>query len=198
MTKYDKMINTTYGRLLIRDIVGYTKDKSGRARLVVSCECSCGNVVEKIADNILAGYTKSCGCLKKESSVKTLMEYKSLGQPPWNKRADDEAVVIRMLQHYRSGAKRRGYSFDLTEEDFKQLIQKPCHYCGSPPNGGYSKGDFLVNGIDRVNNSLGYTLDNSVPCCSLCNSMKSTLPVDVFTSHVEKISNFLRNPNGNN
>ena len=44
-----------------------------------------------------------------------------------------------------------------------------------------------VNGIDRIDSTLGYTSANTVPCCSLCNSMKSTLSPDNFIAHIKQI-----------
>ena len=48
-------------------------------------------------------------------------------------------------------------------------------------------------GIDRVDNSLGYTLENSVSCCSKCNYMKKTLNVENFLLHIAKIYNYNKN-----
>jgi len=44
-----------------------------------------------------------------------------------------------------------------------------------------------MNGVDRVNNKIGYRVDNCVPCCSVCNIMKNTLGVADFLAHVQRI-----------
>jgi hypothetical protein len=49
-------------------------------------------------------------------------------------------------------------------------------------------GVFIGNGVDRVENSLGYSVDNCVACCKICNWMKLTLSVDEFKAHVIKIA----------
>ena len=46
---------------------------------------------------------------------------------------------------------------------------------------------FLHNGVDRVNNDLGYTIENSVTCCSLCNYMKRGMSLSDFIIHINKI-----------
>ena len=63
---------------------------------------------------------------------------------------------------YKSGAKRRGYDFNLTEEQFTAILNKPCMYCGSTEN----------IGVDRLDNSKGYDVDNCISCCSMCNMSK--------------------------
>ena len=63
-----------------------------------------------------------------------------------------------------------------------------CHYCGKPPNKSHRKCDtFLYNGLDRVDNSIGYIASNVVPCCYICNKMKGELPVEVFLEHLNNI-----------
>ena len=48
----------------------------------------------------------------------------------------------------------------------------------------------LVNGIDRLDSSKGYTINNCVPCCSKCNLMKSNFKKEDFLQHISKIYNF--------
>jgi len=61
---------------------------------------------------------------------------------------------------------KRGYGdFQLNFDEFSEIVQKSCHYCN------YIK-ENEVNGIDRVNNDLGYTKENCVPSCWKCNRMK--------------------------
>jgi hypothetical protein len=82
---------------------------------------------------------------------------------------------------YRTRAKRKNIEFTLTLEQFKNIILQPCHYCG----------EYLEEkehcGVDRVDNNLGYTLVNCVPCCRRCNRWKSALTLERFSSHVQKI-----------
>jgi hypothetical protein len=80
---------------------------------------------------------------------------------------------------YKRGAKIRGYSFDLTLEEFSSLWNKPCHYCNDPIDG---------IGLDRKENTIGYTIDNTVSCCADCNWMKNKLPYKDFIDKCIKIS----------
>lgn len=68
----------------------------------------------------------------------------------------------------RRAATARKIPWDLTVEQFTQLINlATCHYCSTTtmPETG--------SGLDRKDNSLGYTLTNVVPCCFTCNKIKS-------------------------
>lgn len=59
-------------------------------------------------------------------------------------------------------AKQRGKDFLLTKEEFLQMFQTPCFFCGEP----------LARGVDRKDNDLGYSNENCVSCCATCNLMK--------------------------
>ena len=50
----------------------------------------------------------------------------------------------------------------------QKLLDKECYYCHY-----YKKEE--VNGIDRVDNTKGYTKENSVSCCEMCNRIKLLL-----------------------
>lgn len=43
------------------------------------------------------------------------------------------------------------------------------------------------NGIDRVDSSKGYTLDNCVPCCSKCNYAKHEMSVEEFKEYITNV-----------
>jgi hypothetical protein len=79
---------------------------------------------------------------------------------------------------YKYGAKTRNHPFLITLDEFKLFWQKPCTYCGDP---------IQHIGLDRVDNSIGYELNNIVSCCSVCNRMKMTLNKDVFLKQCLKI-----------
>ena len=86
---------------------------------------------------------------------------------------------------YKSNATKRGRAFDLTMEQFDSITSKPCHYCGEYDV--YE--DMAFTGVDRIDSSKGYSFDNCVPCCRMCNSMKSDLNLDIFLKKINKIYN---------
>jgi hypothetical protein len=81
-------------------------------------------------------------------------------------------------------AKRRGYSWELTDDEAIKLLTGDCYYCGAAPSNETQHknqyGTFRRNGIDRIDNSIGYTQANCVPCCSACNYAKRELSHDEF------------------
>ncbi len=90
---------------------------------------------------------------------------------------------------------KRGYSFNLSKDDFKELTLQNCTYCGSEPlyrintHTTDNHGDYIYNGVDRVDNARGYEVDNCVTCCKLCNQMKMNLQLEEFKRHINKINN---------
>lgn len=90
--------------------------------------------------------------------------------------------INRRYYFYRAGAERRGREFSLTKEQFTILVNGECEYCGCQP--------CPKNGIDRVENSKGYTVDNCVTCCPICNKMKGTMSTESFIEKCAKISQF--------
>jgi hypothetical protein len=70
---------------------------------------------------------------------------------------------------HRRAATAKGIPHELTEEDYVKLQNSECYLCGI-------QGDI---GIDRKDSEIGYTKDNSYPCCSACNYMKKTDPTNL-------------------
>ena len=44
------------------------------------------------------------------------------------------------------------------------------------------------NGIDRVDNNIGYTEENTVPCCEFCNRAKLNNTEEYFKTKIIKIA----------
>lgn len=92
-----------------------------------------------------------------------------------------------MFALYLRSAERRGLAFELDRAEFLRVIACPCAYCGAMP-----PADTKRNGLDRVDNSAGYTPQNIVPCCYPCNQMKGTRTSQAFLDHVASIMRFQR------
>jgi hypothetical protein len=80
--------------------------------------------------------------------------------------------TINSVYHaYKQSARRRNLIFELTKQDFKNFWGKPCFYSGEPVEKA---------GLDRIDNSKGYTINNVVSCNKDVNKMKRNLSKEYF------------------
>jgi hypothetical protein len=111
---------------------------------------------------------------KKEKNAKRRLHYQENRESLLKYKQTDKALYT----NYKSEARRRKRKiFDLKFDDFKKLINSNCTYCNVSN----------CRGIDRIDNNIGYVLENSTPCCHRCNRMKSDLSVPLFLAHIKKI-----------
>lgn len=102
------------------------------------------------------GWSSSCKDCKKK-------EWKN-----WSRRND----IKNRYRFYKWNAKRNFRNFEITEEQFRKLIEKgECYYCGSTDK---------RLGLDRLDSSLGYELHNIVVACRRCNIAKNDMEVKEF------------------
>ena len=148
-------------------------------------QCSCGKTTK-----YNSAYIKKC--LKNGKAQGCFECTKNLIRP--NMRLKDfEGAKRNVFSNYKQAAKRRKYLFELSEEEFFKIIVQNCFYCNEPPNMTlrYKKrrsyDGFKFNGVDRINNIIGYTFKNCVPCCKICNNSKSTLSKQEWFEWLKKI-----------
>lgn len=151
-------------------------DRAGRSDGGVAmwnCRCACG-VTRAVASVALRnGASASCGCWAREV----------------NRAPDGVSGLISLRTRYRHSAKNKGLLFELTLDEFQKLTSSPCHYCGALPGRKitFNKKPYTTytfNGIDRKDNTLGYVLDNCLPCCIDCNSCKGARAYTEFLTLV--------------
>lgn len=177
------MVGQKFGRLLV-----ISRAPSRHKRAYWNCICDCGRTCVANGKWVRQGKKQSCGCLRSELSrlrMPALIAGNVL--PP------GEAAFNLLYATYRSSAEKRGLEFVLTKGDFALLTQRDCFYCGMKPSQickPFIGGGYLYNGIDRNDNSLGYTLINSVSCCKLCNWMKNQFDAKDFLNHCRMIVEF--------
>lgn len=79
------------------------------------------------------------------------------------------------------------------------MIHLPCHYCGRQdcnkidiPSKSRDRipllQNFRYNGIDRVDNTKGYTIQNTVPCCMVCNRAKNSMSYREFIEYLDALT----------
>lgn len=101
---------------------------------------------------------------------------------------------------YKNRAQRKGLVFRISEKKFKEITSQRCYYCSTKPytvsvvnnitysTEGKQHSAYVFNGIDRIDNSKGYYSRNVVPCCGICNRMKSAMTMYQFLTHVAIIN----------
>jgi len=161
------------------EVLGYDEEKHEW-----QVKCACGNQKTVKTGNLKSA--KSCGCLQgyKDPSTRRKRE------------VPDQVAALRYLfKEYRSRAKRFQIEFTLTEAEFSQLVQNPCHYCGSFPSNSQSitrkktglKENLAYSGLDRCDPQAGYTTSNVLPACWPCNRAKGKMTGQEFLEFLRRI-----------
>jgi hypothetical protein len=155
------------------------------------CKCICGNEKTVRTGDLISGNVKSCGCLDKEH--KDEFAKQSIGKPSASRLPNGKAGLNKAFDRYVQNAKKRGIEFLLTIDEAESLFTGICYYCKKLPSmvdrsnkdkvEGYSI--FIHNGIDRVDNSRGYSTDNCVSCCKKCNNLKQGVTVNIARKIVQ-------------
>lgn len=157
------------------------------------CQCECGNIITIQTIQATSGNTKSCGCLKLE----LLREPERVAKLT-NKQYESNIASARRVWR---GYTHRDEKCNITFEQFFDLSQQNCTYCGIEPNTTYNwttsckeasemakeTGNFKYNGLDRKDNALHHTLDNCVPCCKYCNRAKNDRNVEEFMTYIDRL-----------
>ncbi|CAE8718305.1 unnamed protein product [Polarella glacialis] len=74
----------------------------------------------------------------------------------------------------------------LTNAQFREIVEKPCFYCGKEPR----KGEHY-NGLDRLDNTVRvYTSESCVACCGTCNIMKYRWTLGEFLEHCKRVATY--------
>lgn len=176
------MIGKKFNKLLIEEFA-YVKQGNSYWK----CLCDCGKEVIVPRHALKSNNTTSCGCAKIYNNKK------------------GEIGLKRLYSQYKSQAVKNDREFNISIEEFKRLTSSTCTYCGSSPVSvimirvnknkevqEFSK--YLYNGLDRVDSSKDYNLDNVVPCCKWCNIAKRDRSVEDFLNHISNIYQYsLRN-----
>jgi len=173
-SKQDTLFNKKFGMLTIIDKY-YDEEKK---ELFWLSKCDCGNkkIVKTKGSDLRNGKVKSCGCFRRRR-----LQY---GENSFN----------RLYDTYKRRSLQKGFPFNLSKEEFREITSRNCFYCGvepkqkaGPTKKGY--GYYVYNGIDRIDSTKGYEKDNIVTCCGQCNISKNNYSYDEFLEWVGRIYN---------
>lgn len=184
LAKTADMIGRRFGHLVVESQAPSRRTLDGQKHPYRAvrwyCRCDCGRVVD--VAGVQLRYTKGA---RQCRPCARILAGKKLRLP------DGVASRNNAWAGMRNRAKRYGRVWELDDAVFDTLIKLPCYYCGAPPGNkatSYVSGSMVVyQGIDRIDSNQGYTKENSVPCCGICNRWKSDIPVEEFKAHVKRI-----------
>ena len=158
--------------------------------------CICGKQCIKGISSVKHGYTKSCGCLQKQKAAENAKHFSRIqtkartaaninrrGKPNFGKRISIKQLCInKIFADYKNSAKRDNRIFELSKLDIETLIFSQCDRCGRLPTREFvakrirlDNESIYWNGIDRIDNSKGYTLNNVRPYCWDCNNARGSM-----------------------
>jgi len=138
-------ISEKFGRLTVLGSSFYV----GRRQFVV-CECTCGNVVVVILDNIKRGRTRSCGCWYRETIA-------------------THATTHGLRRHplYAVWCGMKGRCYNPASTKYYCYGARGITICDEWRNGFLAFYEFAVAGgwksglqIDRIDNDMGYSPEN--------------------------------------
>lgn len=167
----DDLEGKRFGKLVVTAHVRRRTGKTGNSLIYWKCVCDCGTEHWAWSWNLKAGNVKSCGCL--------------------SKLPDGECAIRNIYRSYRNKARIYNREFSISIDEFKKITSQNCNYCNCEPykiaRNKYKTGETLYNGLDRVNNNGGYTLDNIVACCERCNRAKLEMGHQEFLEWIAKV-----------
>ncbi len=188
MAKRRDIIGQTFGQLTV---ISELSVRSVLGHIMIKCSCSCGNSTIVRKSSVTYGTSTSCGCIRIQLRRKI---------------AGGVSIHTKFCA-YKSSASARGYIFLLTKEQFKQISAQNCHYCNKPPapHNRYYKLDgsllagrtskesadrawITFNGVDRKDNTIGYVIENCVPCCASCNLAKGEMSENTYIEHCRQVA----------
>lgn len=159
-----------FGKLVVLELSETKKGKSWW-----KCICDCGQFCYRMAATLQRGFNSNCGCLKTGP-----------------RKDPREMGLNQLIQTYKENARQRGHEYSLSKEKFNELISNNCHYCGISPSKKFSArygwADITYNGIDRMNNEIGYIEENCVTCCTDCNYLKNKRNYKEFLDKIKLIA----------
>lgn len=196
-----------YNSRYIKDKKDVVKENACKSKKCIEC-CEIKTVVENFSINTNT-YRNVCkACINKKKYYENYRNRKRLEDNASfvaNNTLVHRKWVENNKEHFLIYMKKYGTSISgivsrynsrkrsENSDDFKNLIAEliilPCFYCGH-------KDDEYYNGVDRINSSVGYTKENSVPCCFVCNNIKNTLDVASFLRKVREIAIYNKNELG--
>jgi hypothetical protein len=162
------MVGRKFGSLEVIDI-----EPCEKYGMVCVCRCECGEVRRNRTGGLKSGHFKSCGSRECRQFQPTSKSYGEISGTYW-------CCV-------KSGAESRGLVFDVLIQDCWELFLRQGRRCALsgvplafPPPGKVGDNNLMTASLDRIDSSLGYTIDNVQWIHKDLNQMKMARTDDEF------------------
>jgi len=184
--KYQNLTGQKIGKLFVVQYVNKIL-KNGIAKWVWECNCDCGQTIYVRTSRLNGVETNQENCQKCQGKINSQKRILS----------DYQSIKNNVFSVYRKKALSKGLNFDLTFDNFQNMIVQNCYYCGQEPEIHntdlyklHESEPFKRNGIDRINSSEGYSDSNCVPCCTMCNFAKLHYSLENFSLWLKRVYNY--------
>lgn len=183
-----------FKRLTVLEQVAVPKHLKNKTSTYWLCLCICGKEIIARGNQLVNGNTTSCGCFNIEQ-IKLYHSYSII----------EDVKMASAKYIYRTGYNEDNISFNY----FYELSQKNCYYCNSAAinskkcynifkiikniknryasDFSITNGNFIYNGLDRINNNKQHSADNVITCCFTCNSFKNDLNFNIFIKNINNL-----------
>lgn len=159
----------------------FSRKQGNTTRFFAVVRCVCGNQKIVACSRLRTNESKQCkDCSFKERSFKAL-------QVTQHQQMFKRLILDRCKKH--------NIEVSITVDDYAKIINQNCFYCGDAPKQTtrfatrkyVNTETVFANGVDRIDSSIGYTLNNCIPCCTSCNYAKHKLTQQEFFDKIKKI-----------
>lgn len=144
---------------------------SGRQKYTGSCDLCNSRTTTRWYRKFIPNKVICRSCYQKERlKNETIGETRRRNNRNWN----------RSFKGAVKAAKAKNAVLELSQEDW-EFKTKECFYCAK---------DLSFNTgvkLDRVDNSKGYTNNNTVGCCRQCNVAKNNYTMEEFKTWIKKV-----------
>jgi hypothetical protein len=183
------LIGQKFGRLTVIAFEGIKNFWKDRRESYWKVKCDCGK--EKILRISNLRHTQSCGCLLNEFRKNILPRQTSIR----NSKPHGESAKHCCYKNYVYRSQKKNIEFEFTKKEFLELTQKNCYYCGRKPRTTIKtkvgtrtrNGSFTYNGLDRIDSNKGYSKQNTITCCEICNKAKRDMSQDDFLEWIHDL-----------
>lgn len=91
-----------------------------------------------------------------------------------------DRTVSGRFNRLKTNSILRKIEINISLNEYEKIVSNPCFYCGgSLPSVG--------SGIDRIDSSIGYIIENIRPCCTICNQAKNKMSELEFKEWILKV-----------